>query len=329
MLPGAASEAATVTELGSELSRQVGQVVPHDGYLLAGLDPVTGAGCFLSMEHGYSAGARRRLDIENGLGCGKRPFRGPGSVIVCGSGASDRRMRRLHNIMAADGFGSEMCIALNHGGVPWAALVLLREQGRTPFSSADVGHAEQLASPLGLAVKRFIADKPLRPSGGELPTGVVIVGQDDQIKAATASGRAMLRTLLPDRGPVGDDELFGNIWNITYTARRATTAALARVPTPQGWIAMHAQLLDQTAVGDVVVTLQPASGATLLPAVSAWYGISGREQAVIAHALKGLSAKQIARRLDLSPHTVNDHFKAIYRKTGVSSREELLASLSA
>lgn len=328
--PAAAAEAAIVPELGSELSRQVGLVVPHDGYLLAGLDPVTGVGCFVAMEHCLSPDSRRRMDIEDALGRGQRPFRGPGSVVVCGSGSPDRRprMRRLHKIIAADGFDSEMCIALTHGGVPLGALVLLREQGRTPFSSADIVHAEQLAGHLALAVKRFVADKPLRPARGELPPGVVIVGRKDEIKAATATGRAALRALLPDHGTVEEEELFSVIWNVTYTARRANAAAMSRIPTPHGWIALHAQLLDQAAAGEVAVTLQSASAAMLLPAVSAWYGITDREQAVIAQALEGLPAKQIARRLDLSQHTVNDHFKAIYRKTGVTSREELLASLS-
>jgi DNA-binding CsgD family transcriptional regulator len=157
---------------------------------------------------------------------------------------------------------------------------------------------------------------------------VVIVGQDDEIKAATTTGREALRALQPDDpGPVEDKELFSFIWNVTYIARRTKTTALARIPTPQGWIALHAQLLDQTGAGDVAVTLQPASAAMLLPAISAWYGISDREQAVITQALEGLAAKQIARRLDLSQHTINDHFKAIYRKIGVTSREELITRL--
>ncbi|MYY83115.1 LuxR family transcriptional regulator [Streptomyces sp. SID335] len=79
--------------------------------------------------------------------------------------------------------------------------------------------------------------------------------------------------------------------------------------------------------GDTVVTLQPAAPTELLPALAQWYGISPRERTVIEQALQGLAAKQIARRLNLSPHTVNDHFKAVYRKTGVTGREELIACL--
>lgn len=44
--------------------------------------------------------------------------------------------------------------------------------------------------------------------------------------------------------------------------------------------------------------------------------------------LQGLPTKRIARRLDLSPRTVDDHLKAIHRKAGVNGREELLTGLA-
>jgi hypothetical protein len=120
-------------------------------------------------------------------------------------------MRRLHNIIAADGYGSEMCVALTHGGLTWGALILLREHGRTPFSSAEARHAAGLAGPLALTLKRFVAGTPLRPARGEHAPGVIIVGHDDEIKAATATGRDALRAILPDPQPAADAELFSFI----------------------------------------------------------------------------------------------------------------------
>jgi DNA-binding CsgD family transcriptional regulator len=118
------------------------------------------------------------------------------------------------------------------------------------------------------------------------------------------------------------------IWSIIFAAREDTGQALTRVPTSGGWIGLHAQLLGGAESGEVAITVQPASAEVLLPAVVAWYGVTARERTVVEQALDGLSSKQIARRLDLSQHTVNDHFKAIYRKIGVASREELIAGLS-
>lgn len=58
-------------------------------------------------------------------------------------------------------------------------------------------------------------------------------------------------------------------------------------------------------------------------------GLSIRQQQVLVQLMAGDSIKQIARKLSLSPHTVNDHLKQIYQRFGVSGRGELMAQLLA
>jgi DNA-binding CsgD family transcriptional regulator len=53
--------------------------------------------------------------------------------------------------------------------------------------------------------------------------------------------------------------------------------------------------------------------------------LSPRVRQTLARLLAGDSEKQIARRLELSPHTVHVYVKALYRGFAVSSRGELLA----
>lgn len=50
-----------------------------------------------------------------------------------------------------------------------------------------------------------------------------------------------------------------------------------------------------------------------------------RLRATLALLARGLSEKQIAAELGLSPHTVHDYVKALHRRFGVQSRGELLA----
>lgn len=50
-----------------------------------------------------------------------------------------------------------------------------------------------------------------------------------------------------------------------------------------------------------------------------------RQRQVLACLLHGDSAKQVARRLGLSVHTVNEYVKALYRRFNVQSRAELMA----
>lgn len=54
-------------------------------------------------------------------------------------------------------------------------------------------------------------------------------------------------------------------------------------------------------------------------------GLPPRLRRVLAHLLQGESEKQVAARLELSPHTVHEYVKQLYRRLGVSSRSELMA----
>jgi len=74
-----------------------------------------------------------------------------------------------------------------------------------------------------------------------------------------------------------------------------------------GWVVLHASLLDGCPDGRVSVVLQGGGAETLLPALATGYGIGEHEHAVIDLVPEGRPTKQIARRLQLSPHTVNDH----------------------
>jgi DNA-binding CsgD family transcriptional regulator len=53
--------------------------------------------------------------------------------------------------------------------------------------------------------------------------------------------------------------------------------------------------------------------------------ITPRQREILVHLLGGDSRKQIASKLSLSTHTVNDYIKDLYRRLNVSSNTELLA----
>jgi DNA-binding CsgD family transcriptional regulator len=59
------------------------------------------------------------------------------------------------------------------------------------------------------------------------------------------------------------------------------------------------------------------------------YALSRRERELVALLVAGLDTRVVARRLVISPHTVQDHLKSVFEKIGIHSRRELLATLGA
>ena len=53
-------------------------------------------------------------------------------------------------------------------------------------------------------------------------------------------------------------------------------------------------------------------------------GLSRREQDTLRGLCRGLSEKELAAELRLSPHTVHEYVRSLYRHFGVRSRSELL-----
>ncbi len=90
---------------------------------------------------------------------------------------------------------------------------------------------------------------------------------------------------------------------------------------------MHGSLLAGS--DQLALVVEPAKAGDVAPLIVEAYGLSKRELDVVRLVARGQSTSEIAATLFLSPHTVRDHIKSVFEKTGVSSRGELVAKVFA
>jgi DNA-binding CsgD family transcriptional regulator len=125
---------------------------------------------------------------------------------------------------------------------------------------------------------------------------------------------------------VGPEDLLRCVHEVAAAARRGEPA-LARTRGSGGdWRVASGSYVGCSDV-DVVVQLRSGDLATVLPAFADWCGLTDRETDVLRLLVRGLAAKQIARRLAISVLTVGDHQRSLYRKAGVHGRDELVSLL--
>ncbi|HSH78325.1 MAG TPA: helix-turn-helix transcriptional regulator, partial [Herpetosiphonaceae bacterium] len=77
----------------------------------------------------------------------------------------------------------------------------------------------------------------------------------------------------------------------------------------------------------VAVIVEPAHPARISSLLMAAYGLTEREQEITRLVLQGASTAEIAEGLVVSAHTVQQHLKNIFDKTGVRSRRELVGNV--
>ena len=78
----------------------------------------------------------------------------------------------------------------------------------------------------------------------------------------------------------------------------------------------------------LLVQVLQSSEASMLPVPplpGGWSDLTERQREIVQWAARGMSNKQIARQLGISPETVKTHLHHVFEREGVHSRTALLA----
>jgi DNA-binding CsgD family transcriptional regulator len=153
-----------------------------------------------------------------------------------------------------------------------------------------------------------------------------LLGRDGTLRSSTPAGARWLEELNDLDRPRTDHlptVIGAVVERLKACDENAPGEASARTLAPSGrWLTVHASLLNDPA-DSVAVVVEPTSPLTLAPLIVAGFALTARETEVTRRLLIGLARKSIATELGISLHTVNDHIKSIFDKTGASSAGEL------
>jgi DNA-binding CsgD family transcriptional regulator len=173
----------------------------------------------------------------------------------------------------------------------------------------------------GLLFEAF-ATQPAAPGAA-----VLLLDDDLEVVGQTAASDALLAILLPR--PDGFTPVPACAYNVAAQLLARETGvddheAMARVHLADGvWLTLRA---SRVSPGNVIaVAIERSTPAERLDVFSRACGLSPRECELLSHLTEGRDTREVAALMYLSPHTVQDHLKSIFAKTGTRSRRLLLA----
>ena len=232
------------------------------------------------------------------------------------------------------GGDQELIAALRTGhGDVWGAVTVYREPGERAFSRDEIAFVRAIAPALGEGARRALLLGEARDPEGPGAPGLLVLTASWDVESATPGVERWISDL-----PGGDWDAGRLPPAVQAVAGRALRSAegrdapgevaLARVLTTSGtWVVLHGATLVTDGSRRVAVIVEPAHPARIAPLLMSAYGLTEREQEVTRLVLQGESTAGVAGRLVVSPHTVQQHLKAIFEKTGVHSRRDLVGKV--
>ena len=202
------------------------------------------------------------------------------------------------------------------------------------FGEDEAAFLSSVARPVTRALRRGQAATFVERTAPPSRTGpvVLLLSPELQVLGQTPQTHEYLRALVPpppERAPVP-----ASAYNVAAQLLAAEAgvddgAPRARVHLADGvWLTLRADRIGDAptpAQRSIAVTVEECSSADRVDLFARAHGLSARETEVLDNLTAGADTREIAARMFLSVHTVSDHLKSVFAKTGTSSRGRLLS----
>lgn len=216
----------------------------------------------------------------------------------------------------------------------WGFLDLWRAGAGATFDEDDATLLAAIAPSVTQALRECQARTFVSPAVShrrELGPAVLLLDDELTVTGQTAATQSWLRVLVP--APEGHTPIPASVYNVAaqllaveHDVDRHRPAA--RVHLADGfWVTLRAARLSQpgSEAGSIAVTIEETSPVDRLEVFSRAAALTAREAELLGHLARGSDTRDLAERMFLSEHTVQDHLKSIFAKTSAHSRRTLLS----
>ena len=258
------------------------------------------------------------------------------ATISQATGGHPERSPRFRDLLNPGGYGPELRSVFVADRSSWGSVILVRRAGQPEFEDRDVDLVADASALFARAVRRGLVAEACaivrassRRSGGHPARPLWRAGE------RVVVGRSAARRAL-GKHPRGRRPLAGDSRS---SQRDADGDSCRRPGAPPDAPERHGEDTGRYLAGAprgpprrpplglVAVFIQRAHPTLVAPLLLKAYCLTPREQDVTQLMLRGTTTIQAAQRLEISPHTITDHMKSIFEKTGARTRGELSATL--
>jgi DNA-binding CsgD family transcriptional regulator len=284
-------------------------------------------------EHDYGPALGRGLALEYSGGdvatmnvVARR--RNPVANLSAETGGDLARSPRWDEVLRPVGIGDEAVLACRDALGCWGWIKAYRDNDDASFAEHDLELLAHVGPALGSGLRRTVGDASREIPAAPSSPGVVVLNPDLRAVSWTAGAREWIDSL-PLAGLFAAWGILpASIYPVAALARSqsGSPGAHALERTADGrWVRIEAAQLEGQPNAQIAVALRAATSAETFDLLCRAYALSRRERDVVAALVAGLDTRAVSARLFISPHTVQDHLKSVFRKTGAGSRRELVA----
>lgn len=320
------------------LIEEIRQAVPFDAYAWLLTDPETEVGCAPLADVPWLRELPRQIRLKY-LTPVNRWTQLDGPVARLRAATSDHRERSLvwEQMLASYGVDDVASLAFRDRFGCWAFLELWRIEPKAGFTEAEAEYMQGITGVVTEALRRcqaraFDCASPSKDRTGPV---VLMLSPDLDVRAQTPETEQYLRVLVPpdgNRHPIPADAYNVAAQLLAVESGVDDHRPMTRVHLAAGvWLTLRAARIGDTLPieeREIAVTIESTSAAERLEICARACGLSSREGELLRHLASGHDTRHTADLMFVSEHTVQDHLKSIFAKTGVHNRRTLLSRIN-